>query len=584
MLWFKNLKEDAKGIFKEHPASIVTVLIYAVCTALLEDILSASKVGRGAMDVIEFVQTLMLCLTYGFVLCESNFNYRKQIGKLQRLFEIKKTFVYIVVMVASAGFGIVNAYIRTSVGLREISENAELGFKSDIYYRFFWVYVAVCVIGAFYFMYRRTGESFENYSVKAFLGSLKALAVYVVVAIGALCICGVFDALIASFDYMVTVQIIIAALVGYPALLVGLSKMGESMARFSKVMVGYVFTGLLAVAGVIVYVYLLKIIFTLTFPSNEAYSITTGLFAAGLVIITMAQGCTEGGFLKVLKASPLFFAPFIIVQIMCLAMRIGQYGITTKRYLGIMFIVFEVIYIIYYVYRLRKQEGIGGFIFPVALVLIVIYYLVPGINVYAAITGTQKEKVISYIESAASGAELTSKEKAGARSAYRQIVHHGNAEGINFLKELKEKYPDVDFDEELGITETYYYEDEYFDTKEIYANSDVNVIDISRYENLAVINTYVNDNDGEIDLSHFELKVAHGDKTPAVGYADLSYVVKELEKAYDNGDKAYDYEAVLRTPVITPDGGLLYISRVNMNIDADGKVEYMDVDGYYVYH
>ncbi len=583
MLWFKKLKEDARGIFKEHPASIVSVFIFAVCTALLEDILNV-KDHSSVWKILTFIQTLSLGLIFGFVLCESNYNYKKQIGKLQKLFDGRGSLIYAIVMAISLLLSIVHAYRQAYITSKDLSASAELGIRFDIFYRFFWVYIAVCVISAWYFMYKKSGESFESYSVKAFLGSLKALAVYAVVAIGFLCIIWVFDSLIVSFDYAGTVELLIAALVGYPALLVGLSKMGESMARFSKVMVGYVFTGLLAVAAVIVYVYLLKIIFTWTFPSNEAYTITTSLFATGLVVITMAQGCTEGGLLKVLKISPLFFVPFIVVQIMCLAMRIGQYGITTRRYLGIMFIVFEVIYLIYYVYRLRKQEGIGGFLFPIALVLVVIYYLVPGINVYAAITGSQKGVVMKYVVAAASGNEINSQEKAKAKSAYRQIENNGNAEGLRFLKELEEKYPDIDFGDELGTSDSYYYEDTFENDKEIYAYNDVDVIDVSRYKNLAVISTHADDDGGEIDVTRFELKASNGQETSVVGYADLSFMVKELEAAYDNDGIEYDFTHAISTPVVTPDGGLLYVTRVYLRIGEDGDIEYLDIDGYYAYH
>lgn len=583
MLWVKKLKEDARGIFKEHPASIVSVFIFAVCTALLEDILNV-KDHSSVWKILTFIQTLSLGLIFGFVLCESNYNYKKQIGKIQKLFEGSESFVYYIVIAISLLLSIVHAYRQAYITSKDLSASAELGIRFDIFYRFFWVYIAVCVISAWYFMYKKSGESFESYSVKAFLGSLKALAVYAVVAIGFLCIIWVFDSLIVSFDYAGTVELLIAALVGYPALLVGLSKMGESMARFSKVMVGYVFTGLLAVAAVIVYVYLLKIIFTWTFPSNEAYTITTSLFATGLVVITMAQGCTEGGLLKVLKISPLLFVPFIVVQIMCLAMRIGQYGITTRRYLGIMFIVFEVIYLIYYVYRLRKQEGIGGFLFPIALVLVVIYYLVPGINVYAAITGSQKAVVMKYVMEAASGNEINSQEKAKAKSAYRQIENNGNAEGSRFLKELEEKYPDIDFGDELGTSDSYYYEDTFGNDKEIYAYNDVDVIDVSRYKNLAVISTHADDDNGEIDVTRFELKASNGQETSVVGYADLSFMVKELEEAYDNDGIEYDFTHAISTPVVTPDGGLLYLTRVYLRIGEDGDVEYLDIDGYYAYH
>ena len=69
-----------------------------------------------------------------------------------------------------------------------------------------------------------------------------------------------------------------------------LSKPSDTISKFGNIMMGYVFPGILAVAFVIVYIYILKILITWTFPSNEAFTIVTALFAAGICIWTMAQG------------------------------------------------------------------------------------------------------------------------------------------------------------------------------------------------------------------------------------------------------------------------------------------------------
>ena len=136
MLWFKRLQEDAKGIFKEHPASIVTVFIFAVCSALLEDILNL-KSGSSAWRVIDFIQIFALVLTVGFVLCESNYNYKKQIGKLSGLFEIRKSFAYIIVMLISLVLSLIHACKEAVFTYDEDSAINESGFNFDIFYRFF---------------------------------------------------------------------------------------------------------------------------------------------------------------------------------------------------------------------------------------------------------------------------------------------------------------------------------------------------------------------------------------------------------------------------------------------------------------
>ena len=144
--------------------------------------------------------------------------------------------------------------------------------------------------------------------------------------------------------------------------------------------------------------------------------------------------------------------------------------------------------------------------------------------------------------------------------------------------------PDFDFGDELGTSDSYYYDDTFGNDKEIYAYNDVDVIDVSRYKNLAVISTHADDDGGEIDVTRFELKASNGQETSGVGYADLSFMVKELEAAYDNDGIEYDFTHAISTPVVTPDGGLLYLTRVYLRIGEDGDVEYLDIDGYYAYH
>lgn len=595
MLWLNKLKQDAKGIFKEHPASIVSVLIFAVCTAYLEDILGyGDKTAK--REIFEFIQTLTIGVSLGFLLCESNYNYKKKIGKIQSLLEIKKSFVYIIVMVISFVFSIINGYKYAFADNKEYASGGELKLFYDMFYRFFWVYLAVCIISTCFFMYKRTGESFEKYSIKAFIGCVKAMVVYGVISIGATCILMVFDTLIMNFAYLMTVELLIAAIVGYPALLVGLSIVEEKTARFSQIMVGYVFTGILAIATVIVYVYIFKIIVTWTFPSNEAYTIMTALFAAGIVIWTMAQGCTEDRFLVALKRLPILYAPFIVVQIMCISMRIGQYGITAKRYLGIMFIVFEVCYLVYYFFRMRQSKGIGGFLFPFVLLLVVIYYLVPGVNVFATITTSQKKQVLSYIAEISSGNEASDDDLKNARSAYRQICNAGNVEGAAFIKSLKNNYPELNIEELLGNAagaDNNY--DEISNEKYIYANNEVEELEISDFDHMCVINTYESEDDGNIDVTKYELSVGEDDNYHVVGTVNLSNLVKELENIYETGGSTSDFtSAISKTFYVSANGdvgssfddstkGALYLESVSLEINEEGNVTYLSLNGYYLY-
>ena len=587
MLWLNKVRDNAKDIVREHPASIVSVLFFVVCYALLEDIIGYSDKSY-RRSVFEFIQVLSLGMTFGFLLCESNYSYRRHMGKLRSIREIKKSFVYIIAVIVSFAFSCINGY--KSVFLKQ--DNT---YFYDIFNRFFWVYLAAGAIGSLYYMYKRTDETFEKYCVKAFLGCLKGILVYGVISVGTLCILAVFNTLIMNFDYFLAVEMIIAGVIGYPAMLVGLTKMGDKITHFSRIMVGYVFTGILAVATTIVYAYIVKIIFTRTFPSNEAYSIMTSLFAVGIVVWTMAHGCTEGRMQTIVSFLPMLYSPFIIVQCMCLFLRIGQYGITAKRYFGIVFVIFEITYLIYYFIRMKRHESIGGFLFPFVLMIVIVCQLVPGINVYAAITQSQKGKVTSYIREISKGSEPSGKDKNNAASAYVQIYIDGNVEGKIFINRLKEDYPELDIDELLGyVSDRVYDYDEITAEKSIYAYDNLEELDISGYDHMAVISIYRSADEGNIDVTKFELEAGEGDNYHNFGTVDFSNLVKELESTYDEGGSPEAFTKIIRKYfAISDDGklgssfddakGALYLENVSLDIKNDGSVTYLSLEGYYLY-
>jgi hypothetical protein len=581
MVWFEKIREDARGIFKAHPASIISVFICCLAVALNDDILF-SLLNSTADKVFMLIEYFSFTVSFGLLACECNYAYKKSAGKIGGLQEFKKSFVYLIVTLISCAMGVVYGLFNSFLK-KETGNYGSLFEISELFDRFLWVYFAVCICGALYFLYKRTGESFEGYSVKAFLGTLKAQVVYGVVSLGTLCILWVFDSLIVRFNYIMTAELLILSLVGYPALLVGLSKPGEKLSRFSEIIIGYVFTGILAIAAVIVYVYIFKIVVTWTFPSNEAYTIVTALFATGIVIWTMAQGCTEGIFYKIMRILPLCFIPFIVVQIMCLSMRISQYGITTRRYLGIMVVIFEIAYLVYYIFRMIRGLGIAGFLFPVVLAFVIVYYLVPGINVYAAITFSQKGIVEQYVKALETPAGATDKLTAQAKSAFHQIKNNGGIEGRHYMDDLLTAHPDLDTKSVFGGDSDSYYEDRVEnEEKIIFAYHTVNELDISNYQKLYRVDCTLIEDKEPIDPTHFEITADSNNEETYLTTIDLSTLTTTLEDLYDNGADSTDYENAIKEPIRLPDSSMLYLTEFDLQISEDGTINYLEIAGYYL--
>ncbi len=571
MLWVNKIKESTKGVLKEHPVSIVVFLIASIIVGISEDV-SFSKVT--VRHSFEFLSMFLMCLTPVFVLCESNFAYKKKIGKISSLKEFKKSAVYAVISVIGLIISAVHAYYF-SFGEKTPSTDFSVYFLRICY-----VYLAVCALSALFFMYKKSGESFETYAVKAFLGVMKAWLVHMIVTLGAMSILMIFGALFFQLECQTFILMLVCGIVGFPAYMMALTAPGEKMLKFSKIVMGYVFPGILMTAFVIVYAYIIKILVTWTFPSNEVFSIMTGVFCSGIMIWTMALGCTEGKINSLLKIMPLLFIPFIVVQCICLAMRIDQYGITASRYLGILLIVFEVLYEGYYIFRLRRNEGIGGILMPALLFFVVVYYLMPGVNVYASITNSQKAVVSGYIHLKQAGGEVTSPQLARARSGYQQIIDNGGLEGKHYLEKLYAESSKKEIEDMLETSTTYSTSDRSY---YVYTTDSRAEIDIEGYSHLCHIETSNVDDLNLSEVPFWTMETGH-DEEPYVT-ADLTGIISKLRTLEMNEADYSEKSAAISEPVRVG-SGLFYIETIDFMFDVEApesEVNDLMVEGYYLY-
>ncbi len=575
MLWVNKLKAGAKEILKEHPFSVVT--FFSSC--LLLAILSYSyelEFPKIFDNTLTFIRYFLLSITAAFFLCESNFKYKRMIGRIESLKQISKSLVYFIVVLLGAAFSAVYALFQvlpynTDIQILGLSTSD----TKELFLRFFYVYLAICICSGIFFLYKKCGVSFENYSVKGFLGIMKGYLAYGVILLGSLCIVWVFSLLIKDIDAVEFVMAIVTGLMAYTALLMALSKPSVTISKFGTVMMGYVFPGILAVAFVIVYVYIIKILVTWTFPSNEAFTIVTALFACGICIWTMAQGCMEGRYLKALRIFPLLFIPFIVIQIMCLFMRVNQYGITPSRYAGIMLIVFEIFYESYYIFRLIKGKGLGGFLFPVVIAFVVAGLIVPGINMFACVTRSQKKVVEKVVEQMAAGISVDDQDLARAKSAYDEILYQGGLEGTIFIRTLGNKYTEEKVDEFLDHKLASYADrHSRFSTETTW-----DVVDVSGYNSMSQVDMYSFEE--EIDPAALELKSESGDAV--LRKVDISFLISQMEANGNGAGYDSNLKEFIREPLEFKDGSRLYISYIYFEEDDYGKITELNLRGYYLY-
>ncbi len=570
MLWVQKLKSAAKGVLKEH--------LISVCVFFAASVLGGFTQDFKDITLIEFLYFFLYLMIPCLVTVEACYQFRVKQGSGQYKLNAKTALPYLVYFCISLFICFTFEYLTLFKHVESVNKDGSLYVIHTYLTRFLFVYIVTSVIGAIYFMYRNSDRTLEDYSVRAFLGVVKAVFLYGVVALGSLCLIYAFQALLFDFKIFWIIQMLIIAVFLFPGILIGLSKITDDLGKFAKVLMGYVLPAIVALACAIVYIYIVKFIVVRSMPSNEAFAIMTGIFVSGFFIWTTAQGCTEDPVHKYLLYFPVAFAPFIVVQIISLSMRVAQYGLTKSRYLGILLIVFELIYVGYYVICLLRKKGVSGFLFLMLIAPFVIYFLIPGINMYSAVTASQAKVVIAYLEDAESGAEGTVSMKS-AQSAMYQIRDEGSLEGMKCINELKGKYSELMIRRlsASGGESNYVKEDQ----TSIAVYNGNPVVDVSAYKffKVAEVSIY----DGSIDPGKVPVYQNY-DKTKSLGYVDLKDVIMELKKLSQNDASSDKKKQVIDKVIPMENGAGLYIYDLNADVLDNGELDSISYSAYYLYN
>ncbi|MCR5687270.1 MAG: DUF4153 domain-containing protein [Lachnospiraceae bacterium] len=302
---------------------------------------------------------------------------------------------------------------------------------------------ALLVLTAIYFSYSHDvhqafARHFINVNSKLFFTGI----IYGVIQLGVLFLTLIVMVLLYddAFDLLPTILVLVNGLFLAPAALYAITHENEDANQFFEALVRYVMLTITLIAFSIIYIYIIKLVVTASVPSNSVYAILTALFIVSMYISYMSSAYEEKGFLqKFAYNCPLVFAPFVIMQCYTVFVRIGQYGLTPKRYFGIAFILFELVYIIYYTaYRKLNKETPGRNILLIICAFIILTVFLPGINARAASFTAARRSLSSYLDAMAAGG-ATSKQCLHANAAYDVLSGSDFGSG-----KLGKYFPDLD--------------------------------------------------------------------------------------------------------------------------------------------
>lgn len=251
------------------------------------------------------------------------------------------------------GYGITFVIAIVFENLSEILKAQKADIPNLIFESILYFYIACTVLLAIYVLLRQQKLDLPHCIGRIIFALLRAVGVYLVLNIAVILILEIIDALLVDIDTFrveLNIQLLLSALAYFPTCLLAVSDTSEDNAAFTKKFVSYVLLPCVWIAMFVIYLYVVKIFVTQEVPSNEIFSICASLFAIGMPIWMMASRFVEeksSRYKKLIHITKYIYAPFILLEIYSMSVRVKAYGLTEQRYAAWMFILLQVIYILW---------------------------------------------------------------------------------------------------------------------------------------------------------------------------------------------------------------------------------------------
>ena len=283
-------------------------------------------------------------------------------------------------------------------------------------------YSLISLLLSMYFIIKKENITFQEYLLKIFNNTFNSTITYGILNIGMTLILVIFVELILDGTYgelILKSQILLLGLFYFTSMLNSISDVKEKQpSSFIKVLVKYVLLPLVTIAMIIIYIYIAKILIQREMPSNIIFRILAGIFIVAFPIWNMANYFKEQkNIYKLSKILPYAYIPFIFLEIYSVGVRIIELGLTPVRYIGIAFIIFQIIVLLF---TISKRKISLSYSFIVLSVIIFIACMTP-LNFNTMSKLSQKQILVSILSEETNFDDLLEMEKEKVHSAYSYL-------------------------------------------------------------------------------------------------------------------------------------------------------------------
>lgn len=535
---FKTIPQLVKKIFEKFPITMIAILLSTTFSAITLDTSFLEP------KTIENIMSFVLYFASGSFLAEALFEKDNT----------KRNLSYI----ASAIISVILVIIHNIKFSTQSIEN--------LVWKISFCYVLTLGILSIYTIFKKTKKDFKEYLLKVFINMTKTSVIYIILSIGISIVSAIFVYLIwekIGYTLVLRLEIFLLGFYYIPKLIYSLVDVDGEVNGFFKGLIKYVLTTLVIISFAIIYVYILKILILRDMPKNQIFRILSALFIIGMPIWTMMQHFQEESILdKISSKLPIAFIPFVFLQIYTIGIRISENGFTPLRYICVALILFEIVYILIYLFKRERLEILLLTIDAIAIISLII----PGVNMFS-ISNISQAQALKMLKNKS---DYTEKEKERISGAY--IYLNDSEDGKKYINKILNSEDINKIKSFNNMNDT-----KYSRTTYISANIKNSKVNVEGYTTLYQINSY--DYDNIETFNGIELKYTDSNESIKV---NLQKEFKRYIDVYlDLGEEGLDDYFENHNEIQIENNKKLIIKSFYLKYDEDSKlIKNYSIQGY----
>lgn len=542
--FFSNISNSLKETFKKFPITIIIVYLTTIVCVLGTD---------------DFVEAFL----------DDMWFYMMGVWAIGTLFS-EKFFKNIYLRSFGEIIALVIAMIFRWIIVDELFANNLTLVKIIV------TYMSIIPLFTIYKMLKDSGVSVKEYAIRVLGNVSKTSAIYLLANLGIVVVIAVFIELILDGnDYDILPRTLILLLGGFyvPAMINAITDVKQETGKFMKILLTGILMPVALFLIVTLYLYVIKIMISGELLNKSLFFILSLTFTLAIPGVILLKNYEENKAVSVISNILFYsFIPLMILQIIAMNVRVGDYGLTESRYMGYLLIAFEIIFIALMI--IKKAKYLDKIILVFAG--FIIFGVLTPFNVFDVPVYSQTARITKMLKTVESFDKLSTKEKNECKKALRYVENSENPEYIDkkLSKEQKEAIENyvIEYTDEYGAKiDAYEYDYEYISMY----NTDT-AINIEEFKKLYKAQDEYR-YDEEVDVNNYEVKDKDGNIKVTV---DLENLIRQMYDAEKTNTKEITFEKV-RYLNTSREDVVFYVTNFSVSYETyKNKLDHVSVDGY----